>query len=150
MRFEHRIALDMAVDQAWRLLSEVEQLAACIPGVEAIEAGPCPGTFRATVRDRLGPFRVALPLEVQTITAEPPRLVFEATGQESMTRSHVTARFELTLTPTAEDCSSLDVVVDAQLTGRLASLGYPVLVHVFDEKVRAFGREVAARTAGKG
>lgn len=150
MRFEHRIALSVAVDQAWQLLSDVEQLAAYIPGVEAIEPGASPGTFRATVQDRLGPFRVQFPLDVQIITAQPPRLVFEAQGQERLTRSHVMTRFELTLTPQGEDRSSLEVVVDAQLTGRLASLGYPVLVRVFDEKVRAFGRAVAARAPGKG
>lgn len=149
MQFNHRLVLDIPVEEAWTLLTEVEGVARCIPGVDFIEPGPRQGTFRVTVRDRVGPFGVTLPLDVEAVDTTPPRLALEARGQEAMTRSHITMRFELALTPLGDGSSQLDVTVDARLTGRLASLGYPVMARLFDEKIRAFSRALAG-VAGAG
>ncbi len=48
----------------WERLWDIHALAGCIPGCGDVEAIEERRRYRATIRDKVGPFRIAIPLEI--------------------------------------------------------------------------------------
>ena len=48
----------------WQRLWDIHALAGCIPGCGDVEAIEEHRRYRATIRDQVGPFRIAIPLEI--------------------------------------------------------------------------------------
>jgi uncharacterized protein len=121
------IELPVAPADAWRALWDVEKLARCVPGCEDVQEVEPPRRYRATVRQRVGPFHVELPLEVVVDSLEDgTRLAVKATGRDTVLSSPVKVSMIVTLAP-REAGTVLTLQGKAEVGGKLAGLGQGII-----------------------
>src|ERR1700730_19474331 len=65
---------DASPEDVWRLLRDTPRLAALLPGVESVTSLHEPGVeaYQAKASDKIGPFKVALNLEIRVAEAREP------------------------------------------------------------------------------
>ena len=132
--------------QAWSLIGNIPRLSACIPGVSDIRELEPNRRYAATVTDKLGPFRVSLPVEI-TIQAleEPSRLAAELTGNDGRGQARVKGTVEALLQP-AGNGAALSLTAHLEVLGKLAALGATPMRRraddIFAEFVRRLSQEL--------
>jgi carbon monoxide dehydrogenase subunit G len=151
----HRV-IDLAAAPAlvWRRLWDVPALARCIPGCEGVETVEPERRYRATIRDRVGPFRIAIPLDVRVERAAPPgahgegRLDVSAAGRDSVVGSPVTVTLEVTVAPGDTGGTRLTLDGHGDVSGKLAALGQGVIERKTRETLDRFGTNLTALISG--
>ena len=134
---ENRFTLDMAPDEAWRLLNDIERIAPCMPGAQltAVEGD----AFHGKVRVKIGPITAEY-AGVATITARDPgarRLTVEGRGKDIRGQGTAGADVIMVIVPSANG-SEITVSTDVQLTGKVAQLGRSVMQDVSTRLVAQF------------
>jgi uncharacterized protein len=131
---ELRRVIDLAAEPAavWERLWDVPALAACIPGCDAVETVEAQRRYRATIRDKVGPFRIAIPLEVAVETTPPTRLAVTASGRDSVLGSPVKLTLVASVEPAGNGGTRLALEGQGEVGGKLAALGQGVI----DRKTR--------------
>jgi len=138
------IDLGVAPDAVWERLWDVPALAACIPGCDAVEAVEAQRRYRATIRDKVGPFRISIPLEVAVEATPPARLVVSATGRDSVLGSPVRLRLVATIAAGAAGGARLSLEGHGEVGGKLAALGQGVIDRKTRDILDRFASNLAA------
>ena len=142
------IDLPLAPDAAWEALWNVADVARCLPGCEAVEEVEPRRRYRTTVKDRVGPFSVSIPLDV---TVEPNeterRLRINATGRDSILGSPVKMALIATVGPTDGTGSRLTLDGRADVGGKLAALGQSVMHRKTRDVLDTFARQLGEMLA---
>jgi len=152
MRFDHMLHVRATPQELWEFLWQVERVAACLPGCRSVRTVEPHRSYEAVLADRIGPFRAEFPVTIQVDQADAPASI-QATvrGQDMRIGSVLTSTLRLTLAPSAEG-TTLAIMVEATLTGRLGSLGYSVIKRRADDMVAQFAanleRALASHTDG--
>jgi carbon monoxide dehydrogenase subunit G len=136
------IELPGAPAEVWEALWDVPALARCIPGcgdVETLEAGR---RYRATIRDRVGPFKVAVPLEILVDPTPPTRLEVKASGRDSALGSPVTVGLVAGLAP-AGPGTRLALEGKGEVGGKLAALGQGIIQRKTRDILDAFATNLS-------
>jgi carbon monoxide dehydrogenase subunit G len=144
----HTIELPRSPDDAWAALWDVPAVARCLPGCQAVEEIEPRRRYRATVKDRVGPFAVTIPLDVGVDASDAERALWvHASGRDSALGSPV--RMTLTARLTAGDAGGSRLTLDAQaeVGGKLAALGQAVIHRKTRDLLDAFARNLG-RTFG--
>ena len=126
---ELRRVIELGVEPAvvWDRLWDVPVLAACIPGCDAVETVEAQRRYRATIRDKVGPFRIAIPLEVAVDPTPPTRLALTATGRDAVLGSPITLSLVATVAAGAPGGTRLALEGRGEVGGKLAALGQGVI-----------------------
>ena len=145
MDFTSELVLPGTPDRIWGVLLDVRRIAACVPGCEDVEELAPHERYRALMKQRVGPFRLEMPVEIrlEEIRAG-ERIRARTTGRDRATGTAVTADLTLTLAPAGASETRLGIVTDLQISGRLASLGYPMIRKRADEHMAEFARRLRA------
>ena len=82
MELSDRFAVNATADAAWAFFWDLPRVAGCLPGCESIEAiGD--GAYRAQMTQRVGPFQVAMSMEVSIQeSVEKQRVVVTGQGKD--------------------------------------------------------------------
>jgi carbon monoxide dehydrogenase subunit G len=95
--------------------------------------------YQATVQEKVGPFKIHIPLEIDVITQQPPeRLVARANGRDGKLQSHLKIELDLTLVALAPHVTMLNIEADVALLGKLGTLGHSVVVRKGNDIVGQF------------
>jgi carbon monoxide dehydrogenase subunit G len=138
------IDLPMAPAEAWTALWDVPAVARCLPGCEKVEEIEPQRRYRATVKDRVGPFAVSIPLDVAVEPSEAERhLRVSATGRDSVLGSPVRMSLVARVVPGDEGGSRLVLDGQAEIGGKLAALGQAVIHRKTRDVLDAFARHLA-------
>jgi carbon monoxide dehydrogenase subunit G len=154
------IDLPVGPEQAWTALWDVPAVARCLPGLQNVEEIPPSGItrrdephhrYRVTVKDKVGPFSVAVTLDVTVDPSEAERLLrVSATGRDSVLGSPVRMSMTACLTPRAAGGSHLVLDGHAEVGGKLAALGQAVIHRKTREVLDTFARNLGAMLATRG
>jgi carbon monoxide dehydrogenase subunit G len=148
MRFERTFDLPLSADEVWRALWDVERMVACVPGCTGagtIEEGR---RYEATIVEKVGPFKVVVPLQIEVLAAEPGRgLRLHATGKDTKVGTEVSFDLNVTLEP-ADSQTQFQMAVDATVVGRLVSLGQAVIKLKGDQQIGRFAEALQADLVG--
>ncbi len=144
----HIIDLPRSPDDAWTALWDVPAVARCLPGCQAVEEVEPRRRYRATVKDRVGPFAVTIPLDVGVQASDAERaLRVQASGRDSVLGSPVRMTLTARLTPGDAGGSRLTLDGQAEVGGKLAALGQAVIHRKTRDILDAFARNLG-RTFG--
>lgn len=121
------IELPAAPAVVWERLWDIAALASCIPGCDGVEPVEERKRYRATIRDRVGPFRIAIPLDVAVEAAAPDQLSVTASGRDATLGSPVKVGLKVSLEARPDGGSRLLVDGRADIGGKLAALGQGVI-----------------------
>jgi carbon monoxide dehydrogenase subunit G len=116
------IELSAPVDAVWQALWDVPALARCIPGCGEVETIEDTRRYRTTIRDRVGPFRIGLLLDVSVHATPPTALALSASGRDSVLGSPVSIDLVVTLED-APPGARLSISGRGDVGGKLATLG---------------------------
>lgn len=127
MRISKNLQIDQPPAKVWSFLWDVERVAKCLPGCRDVRTIVPHERYAAVVSERVGPFGVQFPLEIQILEAQPQRrLKAQATGRDARMGSSLRVTLELVL----EECetgSVLRVATDATVRGKLGALGQGII-----------------------
>ncbi|GGN63319.1 hypothetical protein GCM10011579_031510 [Streptomyces albiflavescens] len=137
MDLHHEFTVPVPVEDAWRVLLDIERVAPCMPGatVEDYDGKTVTGSVKVKVGPITLTYRGTAVFEEQDEVAH--RMVLIASGKES--RGQGTARARVTGTLSERDGgTAVSVETDLTVTGRPAQFGRGVMAEVGDKLVGQF------------
>lgn len=145
MRFEKQVTIHAPRAVVWDILWDIARLAACVPGCQAAETLEPYVRYRATVQEKVGPFRVTVPLDIDILEHQgPERLLARARGRDSVVQSHVKVELALALLEVDPQRTALQVQADVVVLGKLGTLGHSVIVRKGEDIVAQFATALQA------
>ncbi|MEV0961692.1 SRPBCC family protein [Streptomyces sp. NPDC049910] len=137
MELRHEFTVPVPVEEAWRMLLDIERVAPCLPGttVQEVDGEKIAGTVKVKVGPVTLTYRGTAVFEERDEAAH--RMVLKASGKE--VRGQGTARATVTAGLTASgEGTAVSVLTDFAVTGRPAQIGRGVLAEVGEKLVGRF------------
>jgi uncharacterized protein len=124
---EFRVAIP--IDRAWAVLTDLERIAPCMPGAQLQEVEG--DVYRGVVKVKVGPVQAAYKGEVTFVDLDETEhvAVMRAEGRETRGQGNASATISASLVPDG-DGTSVSIVTDLTITGRVAQFGRGVLADV--------------------
>src|ERR1044071_8713046 len=129
MELTNEFVVPAAVDDAWKLLTDVELIAPCMPGAELQEIDG--DEYRGIVKVKVGPITAQYKGKATFVEKDDAahKAVLRAEGRD--TRGQGNANATITATLESEgDGTKVKVVTDLAITGRAAQFGRGVMADV--------------------
>jgi hypothetical protein len=149
MKFSGELTVKAPRDEVYKAVRDARFFASCVEGVhDLVETAP--DTYAAVFETKVAYMKFKFNVTVKVVRAEGPREIearVEGTPLGIVGRLTATA---LTTLSDVGDQTKIAYEVDAALTGKLGSLGQPVLRSKSKELERQFAARLAARFAGEG
>lgn len=119
---ETEIDLAAPPERVWPALWELERVVRCLPGCRDARTVVAHERYATVAVQRLGPFNMEIPLEIEVLEFEPMRrLKAQASGREPQTGSALHVVFELRLSA-ASAGSRLAITSDTEVRGTMGAL----------------------------
>src|SRR5918911_4582158 len=136
-------SINVPQTEAWALLRDVPRLSACIPKVSDVQVLQADQRYAAVVSDRIGPFALSMPINIEVKEVEPPRrITAELAGDDK--RGQARVRGTLEATADAQNGSTqLRMGLRLEILGRLATLGAIPIRRRADEVLSQFLHNVS-------
>jgi len=130
--------------KVWELFWDLPRVAKCLPGCESIEAVD-DKTYRAHMVQKVGPFQVAMDLDlsVQEVV-EGSHVVVAGGGKDRMGNTLKLNKLSLELVPASETETDISYGMDFNLYGRLATLGNSMVKRKAEETRVEFSKCIRA------
>jgi carbon monoxide dehydrogenase subunit G len=148
VELEHSFSVPVGVEEAWRVLLDIERIAPCMPGaaVESVDGDE----FTGTVKVKLGPIGLTYKGKASFVEKDPAahRAVIDARGRDA--RGNGTANATITAILTEVDgATRVAVRTTLDITGKPAQFGRGVMVDVGTKLIGQFAGCLATKlTAG--
>ncbi len=129
MELTNEFRVGVPVAQAWALLTDVERIAPCMPGAQLQEIEG--DEYRGIVKVKVGPITAQYKGKATFIEMDEGahRAVLRAEGRETRGQGNANATITATLQPDG-DATTVTVLTDLTVTGRVAQFGRGVLADV--------------------
>jgi carbon monoxide dehydrogenase subunit G len=127
MQLSHEFAVRASPDATYAFLLDVNRVAACIPGISAVEERD-PDTFLGTLKVKVGPIGIAYRGTATIVTRDPEgrRATIAAEGKEGVGAGRVKATAEMAVRSAGDD-SIVTIETDLAIAGRLAGFGRGII-----------------------
>jgi carbon-monoxide dehydrogenase small subunit len=142
--------IPVAADALWEVLSDVEKVAACLPGASILET-KSDNEVRFQFDLSVGPMRTQF-IGDATIELDSKQREghVRAQGQDARSRSVANGKLQFVVTQKTSDSSTLRSHLEYELSGPFAQFGRgPIIDAVIQAVMQQFGRNVAAMLAGE-
>jgi carbon monoxide dehydrogenase subunit G len=149
MKFTGEITVKVPRAEVYKALRNARMLASCVEGVRDLQE-TSPDHYTAVFETKVAYMKFSFKVAVEVTRAEEPSLIaakVEGTPLGIVGRLTATS---LTRLSDAGDGTKIDYEVEAALTGKLGSLGQPVLKSKAKEMERQFAARLDAAFAGPG
>ena len=150
MELTNEFSVSVPVDEAWRVLTDLERIAPCMPGAELQEVEG--DEYRGVVKVKVGPitaqYKGAASFQERDDVAK--RAVIRAEGRDVRGQGNAAATVTATLAPEG-DGTHVTVLTDLTVTGKVAQFGRGVMADVsaklMDQFVKALEADVLSGAA---
>jgi carbon monoxide dehydrogenase subunit G len=144
VQLENSFTVPVPIDEAWRVLLDIERIAPCMPGaaLDSVDGDD----FTGRVKVKLGPINLTYQGKASFIEKDEAahRAVIDARGKDQ--RGNGTAAAVVTATLAAAGSSTrVDVLTDLNITGRPAQFGRGVMTDVGNKLLGQFADKLAAQ-----
>jgi hypothetical protein len=145
MRFEKQVTVAAPRQVVWDFLWDTPRLAACVPGCKDIEEITSRKRYHATVVDKVGPFKVKVPLTIEVVRATAPtHLLARAHGKDAAVQSLVKVELALALVEVNSQTTALRFSAAVSVLGKLGTLGHSVIVRRGNAIIEQFATAIQA------
>jgi carbon monoxide dehydrogenase subunit G len=150
MKLENEFRVDVPVEEAWRVLLDVERIAPCVPGAQLQEVEG--DEYRGIVKVKVGPITAQYKGAARITEADDAnhRAVIRAEGRDTRGQGNAQADVTATLAPDG-DGTLVNIDSDVTITGKVAQFGRGVIADVsgklLDQFVSCLEREVLSSPA---
>jgi carbon monoxide dehydrogenase subunit G len=146
MKFTGDILVEAPREAVYAKVRDARFFASCVEGVQELNEID-PDHYTAVLETKVAYLKFKFNVAVEVVRADPPREIeAKVEGTPLGIVGRLTATSLTTLTE-AGDATKIEYAVDAALTGKLGSLGQPVLRAKAKEMERQFAARLAAAFA---
>ena len=138
MDLNHQFTVAVPVEDAWRILTDVERIAPCLPGAQLQEIEG--DTYRGVVKVKVGPIQAQFKGQASFIERDDSahKVVLKGEGRDTTGKGNAAA--VITAEMTAVDASNTSVTVntDLSVTGKVAQFGRGAMADISDKLLAQF------------
>ncbi len=138
MDLHHEFTVNVPVDEAWRVLTDLERIAPCLPGAQLTEVEG--ETYRGQVKVKVGPILAQFKGQASFVSRDDAAHTATLKGEGRDTTGKGNASAMITAELTAIDAASTRCVVntDLSISGKVAQFGRGALADVSDKLLAQF------------
>ena len=142
MDLNHEFIVNVPVNDAWIILTDLERIAPCLPGAQLTEVEG--DTYRGQVKVKVGPIVAQFKGQASFVTRDDLAHTASLKGEGRDTTGKGTASAIITaqltsVTPTSTKCT---VVTDLTISGKVAQFGRGALADVSDKLLAQFAENL--------
>lgn len=143
MELTNQFTVDVPVERAWAVLTDLERIAPCMPGAQLEEVDG--DDYRGVVRVKVGPITAEYRGNVQFLERDmgAHKAVLRAVGRETRGQGNASATITALLEPSGS-ATTVSVVTDLSISGRVAQFGRGVLADVSNRLLGEFVEHLEA------
>jgi carbon monoxide dehydrogenase subunit G len=129
VKIEDEFRVAVPLEEAWKVLLDVERIAPCMPGAQLQEIEG--DEYRGIVKVKVGPITAQYKGAARIVEAREPdhTVVLKAEGRDTRGQGNASATVTATLTPDA-DGTVVHIDTDLNVTGKVAQFGRGVMADV--------------------
>jgi len=142
MDLNHEFIVNVPVNDAWIILTDLERIAPCLPGAQLTEVEG--DTYRGQVKVKVGPIVAQFKGQASFVTRDDAAHTASLKGEGRDTTGKGTASAIITaqltsVTPTSTKCT---VVTNLTISGKVAQFGRGSLADVIDKLLAQFSENL--------
>ncbi len=142
MQLEHSFSVPVGIDEAWKILLDIERVGHCMPGaiIDSVDGDD----FTGTVKVKLGPINLTYKGKASFVEKDEVarRAVIDARGRDARGNGTAAAKVTATLED-AGGSTTVQVNTDLDITGKPAQFGRGVMVDVGNKLLGQFADALA-------
>jgi carbon monoxide dehydrogenase subunit G len=141
VKIEDSFRVEVPVEEAWKVLLDLERIAPCLPGAQLTEVEG--DEYRGTVKIKVGPITAQYKGVAKIVEADEAThtVVLQAEGRD--TRGQGTASATVTATLTPSDWGAVvHIDTDLNVTGKVAQFGRGVMADVSSKLLGQFAQNL--------
>ena len=144
MKLENRCLVPANIQRTWDLLMDIPRVAACVPGMEEVVQEE-DGSYRASMRVRVGPMGLTLAGTLQVLEQDPSKGEARFLIEASDRKVGGAVRADLLIQLRSDDGNQTELVLNTDTTfiGRLGELGQPLIRRKANNTMEEFARNLA-------
>ena len=137
MKIEDEFRVDVPIDEAWKVLLDVERIAPCMPGAQLQEIEG--DEYRGIVKIKVGPITAQYKGAARIVETDEAahQVVLKAEGRDTRGQGNASATVTATLTP-AGSGTVVHIDTDLNITGKVAQFGRGVMADVSSKLLGQF------------
>jgi uncharacterized protein len=147
MQLEHSFTVPVSVEEAWRVLLDIERIVPCMPGaaIDSVDGD----AFTGSVKVRVGPIALLYRGKASFVEKDEVahRAVIDAQGRDTRGNGTAAAKVTTWLHPDGGE-TRVEVVTDLSITGKPAQFGRGVIVDVSNKLIGQFAECLAKQLSG--
>lgn len=138
MDLNHSFTVDVPVDDAWRILTDVERIAPCLPGAQLQEIEG--DTYRGIVKVKVGPIQAQFKGQANFVERDDVahRAVLKGEGRDTGGKGNASALITAELTALTDSSTSVTVNTDLSITGKVAQFGRGTMADISNKLLAQF------------
>lgn len=150
MNFEQRLTVAAPRQAVWDLVTDIPQVALCIPGVTKVEHVEG-SRYRGTMTVSVGPIRLNLEgnISVEQQDKATWTAAMKANAAERRIGGGVDATVTLTLAEKSPTETEMVITTVANFLGRVGEFGQPVIRKKADSTLQEFAKNLQKKLAGQ-
>jgi carbon monoxide dehydrogenase subunit G len=138
MDLNHEFTVAVPVEDAWRILTDVERIAPCLPGAQLQEIEG--DTYRGIVKVKVGPIQAQFKGQANFIERDDitHRVVLKGEGRDTTGKGNASAIITAELTSIDANNTGVKVLTDLSVTGKVAQFGRGAMADISDKLLAQF------------
>jgi carbon monoxide dehydrogenase subunit G len=138
MELNHSFTVNVPVNEAWNVLTNVERIAPCLPGAQLQEVEG--DTYRGVVKVKVGPITAQFKGQASFVERDDTnhKAVLKGEGRDTGGKGNASALITAQLTSVDASSTKVDVNTDLAITGKVAQFGRGALADVSDKLLAQF------------
>jgi carbon monoxide dehydrogenase subunit G len=138
MDLVHEFTVPVPVDDAWRILTDVERIAPCLPGAQLQEIEG--DTYRGIVKVKVGPIQAQFKGQASFVEQDhvAHRVVLKGEGRDTTGKGNASALITAELTSLNASSTNVKVLTDLSITGKVAQFGRGAMADISDKLLAQF------------
>ncbi|MEU8664618.1 SRPBCC family protein, partial [Actinoplanes philippinensis] len=147
MKITNEFTVPIPIDQAWKLLTDLEAIAPCMPGAQL--TGVDGEVYKGKVKIKVGPVISDFAGTAQFTTRDEStyHAVIDAKGRDARSAGNASATVSASLTPEAPSTTKVSVDTDLKISGKLAQFGSGMIKEVSAKLLTQFVANLEAKLA---
>jgi len=147
MKIENSFTIDAPVDQAWALLTDISEIAPCLPGATLTEEQD--GVYGGNVKIKIGPVTAEYRGTAEFVERDDHayRATIDGQGRDSRGAGNAQALITAQLTEQGSQ-THVDISTDLKVTGKVAQFGRGVMQEVSERLLDQFAGCLAIKLEG--
>lgn len=151
VKLDKTFPIDAPGGNSWRILSDIETVASCMPGAEITEKMD-DSHYKGKVKSKIGPATMTFDGTIEVLGIDPEKRELRLTSKGQDSKGSSSAQMDLTawILDGESGGSELKGEATVNVNGKIASLGGRLMTQVADQILNQFGKSFAAKAAALG